>query len=221
MDLDADDGSQSDMLYVENGTSDKQTLAIKNISTLDKEMEPGDAVRFATVKNPGFGFGSGTLVAALSSGIYNNLYKTEYRSLSSDALNTAAYNNDRNGGSTYSVSQEVGPLNFAKPGTENVEALYNGDSAVNIYVVKSREHNEGAKTPSRLADLSWRYLTDWIPLPIEAVTRSTSRRTLTKGLGFVSVTAILALMGRVNLTATPMNLAIQQSYGTRSLISIV
>ena len=53
MDLDADDGSQSDMLYVENGTSDKQTLAIKNISTLDKEMEPGDAVRFATVKNPG------------------------------------------------------------------------------------------------------------------------------------------------------------------------
>ena len=101
-----------------NGTSDKQTLAIKNISTLDKEMEPGDAVRFATVKNPGFGFGSGTLVAALSSGIYNNLYKTEYRSLSSDALNTAAYNNDRNGGSTYSVSQEVGPLNFAKPGTE-------------------------------------------------------------------------------------------------------
>lgn len=29
MDLDADDGSQSDMLYVENGTSDKQTLAIK------------------------------------------------------------------------------------------------------------------------------------------------------------------------------------------------
>lgn len=160
MDLDADDGSQSDMLYVENGTSDKQTLAIKNISTLDKEMEPGDAVRFATVKNPGFGFGSGTLVAALSSGIYNNLYKTEYRSLSFDALNTAAYNNDRNGGSTYSVSQEVGPLNFAKPGTENVEALYNGDSAVNIYVVKSREHNEGAKTPSRLADLSWRYLTD-------------------------------------------------------------
>ena len=75
-------------------------------------------------------------------------------------MNTAAYNNDRNGGSTYSVSQEVGPLNFAKPGTENVEALYNGDSAVNIYVVKSREHNEGAKTPSRLADLSWRYLTD-------------------------------------------------------------
>lgn len=160
MDLDADDGSQSDMLYVENGSSDKETLVIKNISTLDEEMDPGDAVRFATVKNPGYGFGSGTLVTALSSGIYNNLYKTEYRSVSSDALNMDAYNNDRNGGATYSVSQETGPLTFGKPGTENVEALYNGDDAVNIYVVKSREHNEGAKTPSRLADLSWRYLTD-------------------------------------------------------------
>ena len=74
------------------------TLAIKNISTLDKEMEPGDAVRFATVKNPGFGFGSGTLVAALSSGSYNSLYKTENRSLSSDAVNTAAFSSERSGG---------------------------------------------------------------------------------------------------------------------------
>jgi outer membrane autotransporter protein len=153
MDLDANDGSQSDMLYVVNGTSDKQALVVKNIEALDEEMDDGDAVRFATVKNPGYGFGNGTHVATLTSGIYNSLYTTEYRSVSSDSLNTDAYNNDRNGGATYTVGS-------SKPGTENVTALYGGDNAVNIYVVKEQELNEGAKTPSRLADLSWRYLTD-------------------------------------------------------------
>lgn len=203
MDLDAKDGKKSDMLYINEGTSDKQTLVIKNVKDLDGQMKDGEAVRFATINNPGKGFGDGTTVAKVASGIYNSTFKTEYRKVQGDKLNTDAYNADRNGGATYkdglppmpdyslpsgnqsngsqpvnrmariaadsdsasntnmpAPSEKDWPLN-PKPGTELVKSLYaSSDSAANIYVVKSADVNDGAKVPSRLSDLSYRYFTD-------------------------------------------------------------
>lgn len=175
MDLDAKDGKKSDMLYINQGTSDKQNLVIKNLDTLDGQMKTGDVVRFATINNPGKGFGDGTLVAVKSSGIYNSTYKTEYRSVKDDKLNTSDYNDGYNGGATYQDGMPdidrsaIDPNNppplstfmNPKPGTELVESLYaSSDSAANVYVVKSQSVNDAAKTPVRLADITSRYLTD-------------------------------------------------------------
>jgi hypothetical protein len=44
LDLNYSDHSQSDMIYVVNGTSDTQTLVVKNLSELDSQMSDGDAV---------------------------------------------------------------------------------------------------------------------------------------------------------------------------------
>lgn len=152
MDLDAEDGSQSDMLYVVNGGG-TQTLNVKNLQSLDSQMEVGDVVRFATIKNSQNEFVDGSTVAVVTSGIYNNSYNILYRDYESDPLNTEAYNNDRNGGAAYTEDS-------SKPGTEIVESLYGGEGAKNVYLIKNQTVNDGAKTPSRVRDLVWRYMSD-------------------------------------------------------------
>jgi outer membrane autotransporter protein len=152
MDLDAEDGSQSDMLYVVNGGG-TQTLNVKNIQSLDSQMEVGDVVRFATIKNSQNEFVDGSTVAVVTSGIYNSTYNVLYRDYESDPLNTEEYNNDRNGGAAYTEGS-------SKPGTEIVESLYGGEGAKNVYLIKNQTVNDGAKTPSRVRDLVWRYMSD-------------------------------------------------------------
>ena len=50
-----------DMLYVKNGTADKQTLIINNKDEVLGTMKVGDAIRFATVANSGNGFDEGII----------------------------------------------------------------------------------------------------------------------------------------------------------------
>ncbi|MCH3949908.1 MAG: autotransporter outer membrane beta-barrel domain-containing protein [Acidaminococcus sp.] len=143
LDLNYDDHSQSDMIYVVNGTSDTQTLVVKNLSELNSQMDDGDAVRFATVKNSGGGFKEGTSYY-LTDGLYNDTLTIDNRTISEDPDADENYN----GGN--------------KPSQETVASLYGGDDATNIYLVKTvdAEENAGAVTPDKSRDIVWRYVTD-------------------------------------------------------------
>jgi outer membrane autotransporter protein len=144
------DGSQSDMLYINNGTSDEQTLQIKNLTQLDSEMQAGDAVRFAVVGNSQNEFRDGTTITTTTSSLYRNTMSIEYRDVATDPLNTTAYNDEYNGDGTN------------KPTTADVNALYVDPytDPQNVYVVKTSEGlNDGAVTPERSRNLVWRYIT--------------------------------------------------------------
>ena len=143
LDLNYADHSQSDMIYVVNGTSDTQTLVVKNLSELNSQMDDGDAVRFATVKNSGGGFKEGTSYY-LTDGLYNDTLTIDNRTISEDPDADANYD----GGN--------------KPSQETVASLYGGDDATNIYLVKTvdAEENAGAVTPDKTRDIVWRYVTD-------------------------------------------------------------
>jgi outer membrane autotransporter protein len=147
LDLNYADHSQSDMIYVVNGTSDTQTLVVKNINELNSQMSDGDAVRFATVKYAGGGFNEGTTYY-VASGLYNDTLTVDYRTISEDPDADENYD----GGE--------------KPSQETVASLYGGDDATNIYLVKAAgagiEENKtaGAVTPDKTRDIVWRYVTD-------------------------------------------------------------
>lgn len=148
LDLDADDGSNSDMIYIVNGTSDAQTLVVKNLTTLDGQMDVGEAVRFATVQNSQNEFVDGSQVAVVASGLYNDKFHVEYRTVASDSLNTDAYNNAYNGDGS------------RKPTTEYVETNFGGDNTQNVYLVKSQNLNKGAIMPANVSHILWRHMTD-------------------------------------------------------------
>jgi outer membrane autotransporter protein len=143
LDLNYTDHSQSDMIYVVNGTSDTQTLVVKNLSELNSQMSDGDAVRFATVKYAGGGFNEGTTYY-VASGLYNDALTVDYRTISEDPDADENYDDGE------------------KPLQATVASLYGGDDATNIYLVKSTEveENAGAVTPSETRDIVWRYVTD-------------------------------------------------------------
>ncbi|MCH3951598.1 MAG: autotransporter outer membrane beta-barrel domain-containing protein [Acidaminococcus sp.] len=143
LDLNYADHSQSDMIYVVNGTSDSQTLVVKNLSELNSQMSDGDAVRFATVKNSGGGFTEGRTYYAVD-GLYNDALTVDYRTISEDPDADENYDDGE------------------KPSQATVASLYGGDDATNIYLVKSTavEENAGAVTPAKTRDIVWRYVTD-------------------------------------------------------------
>ncbi|MCH3951595.1 MAG: autotransporter outer membrane beta-barrel domain-containing protein [Acidaminococcus sp.] len=143
LDLNYADHSQSDMIYVVNGTSDSQTLVVKNLSELNNQMSDGDAVRFATVKNSGGGFTEGRTYYAVD-GLYNDVLTVDYRTISEDPDADENYDDGE------------------KPSQATVASLYGGDDATNIYLVKSTavEENAGAVTPAKTRDIVWRYVTD-------------------------------------------------------------
>jgi hypothetical protein len=154
MDLDADDGSNSDMLYINEGTSDEQTLVVKNLATLDSQMDDGEAVRFATISNSQNEFRDGKTVGYSTYGIYRDAFTVEYRDVATDPLNTDEYNAAYNGDTTDGIR---------KPTTDYVTTYYidGYDDPQNVYLVKSVEAlNDGAVTPERNRDLVWRYVTD-------------------------------------------------------------
>jgi outer membrane autotransporter protein len=141
-------GSESDMLYIVNGTSEKQTLTVKNGEALWHSMAMGEAVRFATIKNAGGGFGDGTELG-FADGPLDYILTINYRSAESDPLNTEAYNDAYNGDGT------------RKPTTEEVEATYGGEGSSNLYVVKTgTRENAGGRTAGAAGKLVWRYTTD-------------------------------------------------------------
>jgi outer membrane autotransporter protein len=153
-------GSESDMLYIVNGSAETQTLSIKNGSELGGTMAIGDAVRFATIKNAGGGFGEGTELT-YADGPVNYTFTIDYRDAESDPLNTEAYNDAYNGDGT------------RKPTTEEVEATYDGEGSSNVYAVKTAQYeNAGGRTASAAGKLVWRYTTD-----MDTYTRRTAQST--------------------------------------------
>lgn len=153
MDL-SKNGLESDMLYIGKGTSDKQTLQVKNLDALDSSMDAGDAVRFATIReNSQDEFSNGRVLKISPNGVRNAQMKIQYRDAVSDPLNTAAYSQSYNGDST-----AVGD----KPTTAAVEASYGGADAKNVYVVKENEDtpNAGGAAPGKAAEIVWRFATD-------------------------------------------------------------
>ena len=154
MDLNAGDGSDSDMLYINEGTPDEQTLVVKNLHDLDQQMDPGDAIRFAVVSDSQNEFRNGKVVGYTTNGIYRDAFTVEYRDVASDPLNTDAYNNAYNGDTSDGVR---------KPTSAEVQSLYYDgyDNPQNVYLVKSIDDiNDGAVTPGRARDIVWRYVTD-------------------------------------------------------------
>jgi outer membrane autotransporter protein len=134
MDLSYADKTHSDMLYARTGTSDHQTLNVKNLQQLNSEMDDGDAVRYATVQSDaGGGFLGNDYV--IVNGLYNDTLTTEYRTVSSDPNRTDTYN-------------------------AALDAAYGLDDSTNIYLVKQETLNDGAVTPGRNRDLVLRYVTD-------------------------------------------------------------
>jgi outer membrane autotransporter protein len=143
LDLNYANHSQSDMIYVVNGTSDTQTLVVKNLSELNSQMSDGDAVRFATVKYAGGGFNEGTTYY-VASGLYNDTLTVDYRTISEDPDADENYDDGE------------------KPSQTTVASLYGGDDATNIYLVKAAdvEESTGAVAPGKTRDIVWRYVTD-------------------------------------------------------------
>jgi outer membrane autotransporter protein len=143
LDLNYADHSQSDMIYVVNGTSDTQTLVVKNLSELNSQMRDGDAVRFATVKYAGGGFTEGRSYYA-ANGLYNDALTVDYRAISEDPDADENYDDGE------------------KPSQATVASLYGGDDATNIYLVKTAgvEESTGAVAPGKTRNIVWRYVTD-------------------------------------------------------------
>ena len=126
MQLSKSDPSKSDMLYIQNGTADEQTIIIRNFNTLAKEMKAGDFIRFATVKNSQNEFRDGKVIAIVPRGLRKNNLVIQYRDVTTDSLNTSKYNDAYN-------TPSNGFIN--KPGTVAVSTLYsNGENAKNVYI---------------------------------------------------------------------------------------
>ena len=68
MDLDGDDGVSSDMLYIGEEPEAEQNLVVKNLAALDKQVEDGEAVRFATARNGRNAFRDGKTVSYTTNG---------------------------------------------------------------------------------------------------------------------------------------------------------
>jgi outer membrane autotransporter protein len=160
MDLDYADPASSDMLYIGNGTADSQTLEIKNGTDLKNQMQAGDRVRFATVRNAGMGFTEGRRYQVGPHGIYNDGLTVRYVPYRSDP-ETRNYDGD----------------GTRKPATETVAETYGGTGAYNVYLEKFQELNDGAKSAGRAADIVWRSVTD----PDTFTNRSGETRYFTPG----------------------------------------
>ncbi len=126
MDLSKDHPKTGDMLYIQKGTDDEQNIYIRNLSSLSAEMNPGDAVRFATVTESHDEFRDKKVMAKVARGVYNGKLTVEYRKEEADP--------DRGDDELY--NGEV--FDFAtKPGNYNVYSRYidGQEDPQNVYLV--------------------------------------------------------------------------------------
>ena len=132
----------SDMIYVQDGTSEAQTLQINNREEVLSGMEAGDRIRFATVADAGEGFGNVTDGVATfgrstrinDAGIFNVDFDVEYVDYKTDSEKSDdhAYN----GGEEFADSD-------AKPGTDYVDDVYGkAANAQNVYLVRTANSAE-------------------------------------------------------------------------------
>lgn len=134
LDLSWSDPSSSDMLYIGQGTSEPQTLRVKNIEALDAEMPDGARVPFAMVRNSGGEFVEGRAYT-VENGLTNDTLTVAYEEGVPDALGADG------------------------PTPEQAAELYGGSSAYLVKKAGSRI-NDGGVTPSLLKDIVWHYVAD-------------------------------------------------------------
>lgn len=127
----------SDMIYVQNGTSEAQTLQINNRDEVLGGMKAGGAVRFATVANAGGGFNNGGFTdmpvqtfgrstRISDAGIFNVDFDIVYNNYKKDMDGDVGSKDDYNGNE---FSQE-------KPGSSYVDDVYGNENAQNAYIVR-------------------------------------------------------------------------------------
>lgn len=141
------DGS-GNMLYVKDGSSATQNIAINNRDEVLSSMKVGDRVRFATIANSQGGFENAVIGEAdvatfgrsariADAGINNVDFDIVYEDYdSTDSAENDKYNNVEGSDGT--------TIAEAKPGSDYVDSIYgSGDNAKNAYLVRLAVPDEG------------------------------------------------------------------------------
>lgn len=136
MNLNPNDLLNSDMLYIQNDSSNTQNIVISNRDEFLNEMSVGDKIRFATVGNSAGSFGNATIGDA---GVFNVDFNVEYADYNDTANNDNENNDLYNGGANFADNSQ----NALKPGTDYVDSVYgSGDDAQNAYLVRMQNSAE-------------------------------------------------------------------------------
>lgn len=130
-----------DMLYVKNGNNYTQNLIINNRDEVLTHMDVNDAVRFATVTNPGYGFAEdgvsdsstaatfGTKTRISDAGMFNVDFNIKYNNYGEELADGLK---DLGNEESYNGSQATAD----KPSSDYVENVYHEDGAQNVYLVR-------------------------------------------------------------------------------------
>lgn len=155
--LDRENLSQSDMIYVYNGTGDfQQNVVISNRDEVLGSMEVGDRIRFATVANAGGGFVSEGMTtefdgeAAASIGMFGS--RMQMRDAGVNNVNFGIvytpYEEDQ---TTAAEDEGYNGTKFdpeGKPGHDYIDQIYSeGENPYNVYIERLAD-----TTPSDAAD---------------------------------------------------------------------
>lgn len=131
-----------DMLYVKNGNNYTQNLIINNRDEVLTHMNVNDAVRFATVANPGGGFESGSISDGSAAatfgrqtrindeGMFNVDFAIKYSNYGEELTDDGL--TDLGNEESYNGSKATAD----KPSSDYVENVYNEDGAQNVYLVR-------------------------------------------------------------------------------------
>lgn len=147
--LNPEDVAGSDMIYIQDGTSAKQTLVVNNENEL-LNLQEGERIRFATIADAEGSFDYGG--AYNGAGTFGNTYAVKGRGLRNVELGVQYVDMDKeseveetyqdvgtesqyNGGSDFTESND-------KPGISYVEGTYDkieeGKTSQNVYLVRNR-----------------------------------------------------------------------------------
>ena len=160
-----------DMLYVKNGTADKQTLIINNKDEVLGTMKVGDAIRFATVANSGNGFDEGIIddetglpkTSATNSiqtfgnstrisdqGFFNVDFAIKYNNYNEKMDGDLAETEENNTVDKINDVYNGGAFSEAKPGSDYVDEVYGGINNDSETTINAKETNNTKSTPSNI-----------------------------------------------------------------------
>lgn len=161
--LDPENVAGSDMIYIGEGTSDRQTLAVRNESAL-LNLGEGERIRFATIANAegSFAYGGeytdgssfGETYAVKGRGLKNVELGVQYVDMDKEEEAEKTYHDvgteaDYNGGTGFNDSE-------SKPGSEYVDKTYNqtagGENSQNVYLVRGEGSSSGPDSDEDLTD---------------------------------------------------------------------
>lgn len=160
-----------DMLYVKNGTADKQTLIINNKDEVLGTMKVGDAIRFATVANSGNGFDEGIIddetglpeASATNSihtfgnstrisdqGFFNVDFAIKYNNYTEKMDGDLAAKNENSTVDDINKVYNGDGFDNKKPGSDYVDEVYGGINNDSETTINAKETNNTKSTPSNI-----------------------------------------------------------------------